>query len=301
MRALRPDIILLQEVYDTSTQEVLDVFVRNLQVPSGSNWQAARRTDCITISRFPITGSWPVNGNLVSRQQTAEAIGIDLLIANAHFPCCENESGRVQESLALISVLEDRLLEETARPQSLIIGGDLNSGGLAPELVLLSNAFMPLEMASPRHLYTNDQYTWGSRGSSFGSSRLDFILFDPATLFRQKAFILDTDLVPEEALSGLGLRASDTFVSDHLPLVMDVRSPHLPGFLEAQPMAADGSTTSAWFGDFNAFAYPQIEHERLGRLTVAEGDDPYWFGMSSGGWLWTSPETYPWVFVPKFD
>jgi endonuclease/exonuclease/phosphatase family metal-dependent hydrolase len=301
MTALRPDILLLQEVYDTPTQEILDLFAQNLQLPAGSEWQAARRTDCITISRFPITGSWPVNGNLVSRQQTAEAIGVDLLIGNAHFPCCENESGRIQESAAMISVLGDRLLEETARPQSLIIGGDLNSGGLAPELVLLSNAIVPLEMASPRHLYTNDQYTWGSRGSSFGSSRLDFILFDPTTLFRQKAFILDTDLVPVEALSTLGLSSRDTFVSDHLPLVMDVRSPRLPGFLVAQPMAADGSTTSAWFGAFNAFNYPQIEHERLGSLTVAEGDDRYWFGMASGGWLWTDPETYPWVYVPNFD
>ncbi len=300
MTAIRADIILLQEVYDTSTEEVLDFFQQNFQVPAGSEWHIARRSDCITVSRFPITGSWPVDGNLVSRQQTAEAIGVDLLIANVHFPCCENESGRLQESVKLVGVLEDRLLEETARPQSLIIGGDLNSGGLAPELVLLSNAFMPLEMASPRHLTTNDQYTWGSRGSSFGSSRLDFILFDPATLFRQKAFILDTDLVPVETLSELGLNANDTFVSDHLPLVMDVRSPHLPGFLAAAPMAADGSTTSAWFGAFNAVDYPQIEHERLGSLTVFDDDDRYWFGMAAGGWLWTNPETYPWIYVPNF-
>lgn len=301
LTALRPDIILLQEVYDTPTEEIRELFQQNLQVPAGSEWQVARRTDCITVSRFPISGAWPVNGNLVSRQQTAEAIGVDLLIGNVHFPCCENESGRVQESLALISVLEDRLLEETAQPQSLIIGGDLNSGGLAPELVLLSDAFMPLEMASPRHLYTNDQYTWGSRGSRFGSSRLDFILFDPATLFRQKAFILDTDLVPPEALSELGLNPSDTFVSDHLPLVMDVRSPRLPEFLEAAPMAADGSTTSRWFGSFNAFEYPRIDHERLGTLNVYEGDDRFWFSWASGGWLWTHPDAYPWVYIPNFQ
>jgi hypothetical protein len=101
-------------------------------------------------------------------------------------------------------------------------------------------------------------------------------------------------------LSELGLNAGDTFVSDHLPLVMDVRSPHLPGFLAAAPMAADGSTTSAWFGAFNAVDYPQIEHDSLGSLTVVDDDDRYWFGMADGGWLWTNPETYPWIYVPNF-
>ena len=299
LTALNPDIVLFQEFYDVPTASLLQYFRDNLQTPSDQQWQIARMQDCITLSRYPVAGTWPSNGNVVSRHLTGSAIGVDLLIANNHFPCCDNESGRVSEAASLIRLLETRLQEETTHPQALVIGGDLNSGGLAPELVDLTTSLVPLEMASPRHLYAFDQYTWGSLGSFYGSSRLDFLLFDPATLFRDKAFILDTDLMPSPALAAMKLEAADTFISDHLVLVLDVRSPHLPSTLQAAPMEADGSTVSSWWGPLNALEYPWIDHQGLGWLNLSEAGGGYWTWHGSNLWFWTSPGTWPWIYIPN--
>ncbi|MEX0331577.1 MAG: endonuclease/exonuclease/phosphatase family protein [Puniceicoccaceae bacterium] len=299
LEALNPDIVLFQEFYDVSTALLLRYFQDNLQTASDQQWEIARMHDCITLSRFPIENSWPSNGNIVSRHLTGEAIGADLLIANNHFPCCENESGRVNEAANLIQLLGTRLQDTTSFPQSLIIGGDLNSGGRAPELIDLTTSLVPLEMASPRHLYEYDQYTWGSLGSFWGSSRLDFILFDPATLFRDKAFILDTDVLPSSALEQLNLEAGDTFISDHLVLVMDVRSPQLPEPLQAAPMEADGSTVSNWWGTLNGLEYPWIHHEDLGWMYLYESGQGYWSRHTSGIWFWTGSSTWPWIYAAR--
>jgi hypothetical protein len=299
LTALNPDIVMFQEFYDVPTNFLLQYFSDNFQTSSSQQWEIARMHDCITLSRFPITDSWPSDGNIVSRHGTADAIGVDLLISNNHFPCCENESGRVREAGNVIQLLQARLNDTTTNPQSILIGGDLNSGGRAPELIDLTTSLMPLEMASPRHVYEYDQYTWGSLGSFFGSSRLDFLLFDPATLFRHKAFILDTDLLPAGALTEMGLQAGDTFLSDHLVLVMDVRSPNLPDVLQADPMAADGSTESSWWGGINGLDYPWIHHDQLGPVRIYESGNGFWSRESSGIWFWTGQDTWPWIYIPK--
>jgi hypothetical protein len=220
-----------------------------------------------------------------------------LLIVNAHLPCCNSgEDGRIEESANLLSVLNSRLSDQTGAPQSILIGGDLNSGGLAPELIDLTTTLVPLEMASPRHVYEYDQYSWGSLGSSFGSSKLDFFLFDPKTVFRKKAYTLDTDLLPQDALNAMGLQANDTFVSDHLPLVLDLTSRTLPAKLQAAPMEANGDTVSSWWGKLNAFIYPVILHKRLGWLRLYETETGFWYAKEDGSWHWTSPELWPWSY-----
>jgi endonuclease/exonuclease/phosphatase family metal-dependent hydrolase len=281
MVALQPDIVMFQEVYDAPTQTVLEFFQDNLQTKSNQPWVAARKHDCITVSSFPILDSWPSDNNIISRHQTADILGSDLLIANAHLPCCTNgESGRVQESAKMLNVLESILDDPAGTPQALIIGGDLNTGGIAPELLLLSNDLIPLEMASPRHLYWHDQYTWGSQGSFWGSSRLDFLLFDKEYIFRDKAYILDTDTLPPGALEEMGLEAADTFISDHLPIVFDIRSPNLPDHVQAETMEADGSTSSSWLGNINGMEYP-------------------WIYQQSIGWVFTPPQSPGWCWIPR--
>ena len=301
LMALQPDILLLQELYDTQNETLL-LFLRDtLQVKPGSEWVISRNQDCVTVSRFRVDGEWASYGNVLTRLDTTAELGRMLLAANNHFPCCDNESGRITESLDLLDLIDTRINEAGAPAQSIVIGGDLNSGGLAPELVLLTTGSVPLEMASPRHVYSYDQYTWGSGGSIYGSSRLDFLLFDPAMLFRQKAFILDTDLLPSSALDELRLQAGDTFVSDHLPLVLDLRARDLPALLQAVPLAPDGSTESVWFGRFNAARWPEIQHESLGPLRLYESNGGYWAATAWGGWLWTGPGAYPWVWAARFN
>jgi endonuclease/exonuclease/phosphatase family metal-dependent hydrolase len=300
LTAVQADIVLLQEIYDEPTADILTWFRNNLQLPSGYEWSIARNNDCVTLSSFPTVGSWPSNGNLVSRHATEDVLGYQLLIANTHLPCCtDGESGRVAESANLLSVLNSRYNDQTSAPQSVIIGGDLNSGGLAPELIDLTTTLMPLEMSSSRHVFHYDQFSWGSRGSSFGSSKLDFLLFDPATLMRYKAFLIDTDLLPADALTAMGLELNDTYLanqSDHLPLVVDFSSRTLSALLQASPMAANGDCASDWWGKFNGYLYPIILHERLGWLWLYETTNGYWYADVGGAWYYTRPDLYPWFY-----
>lgn len=300
LTAVQPDIVLLQEIYDEPTTEILALFRKNLQLPTGFEWQIARNHDCVTVSSLPIEGSWPSNGNLVSRHATEDILGYQLLIGNAHLPCCtDGEDGRIAESANMLNLIEVRLNDTTPAPQSLLIGGDLNSGGLAPELIDLTTGPVPLEMASARHVYQYDQFSWGSRGSSFGSSKLDFLLFDPATVMRYKAFLIDTDLLPASALTALGLVSNDTYLanqSDHLPLVVDLISPALPDILHASPMAANADSVSDWWGAFNAYLYPIIQHKRLGWHWLREAGEGLWYAGEDGNWFYTRPDLYPWFY-----
>jgi endonuclease/exonuclease/phosphatase family metal-dependent hydrolase len=301
LQALQADILLLQEIYETDSSEVLAFIEENFQVQAGGQWYLARNYDCITVSRFPIERSWLVDGNLVTRVDTRAQLGRYTVIANVHFPCCSNESGRVREAGNLLATMETALAEAAYGPQAAIVAGDLNSGGLAPELILLRNGERSLEMANCRHLEAWDQYTWGSLGSSFGSSKLDFFLFEPAQLFRDKAFVLDTDLLSLATLDRLGLEADDTFVSDHLPLVLDVRAAQLPQVLQAPPLRADGSTVSPWLGQLHARHYPWIKHNTLGWLALETVSGGAWGWSENGLWLWLAPDTWPWIWIPRFE
>jgi len=99
--AISPDIFNFQEIYDHSASDVVDLFNSWL----GGNWYGAGNSDCKTISRYPITGSWSIDGNLATLIDTTESLGTPILIINAHLPCCSYDQERQEESDAIIAFI----------------------------------------------------------------------------------------------------------------------------------------------------------------------------------------------------
>jgi hypothetical protein len=68
--------------------------------------------------------------------------------------------------------------------------------------------------------------TWIDAGSSFPPGRLDYAFVTDSVLDIDHEFVLHTPALPDAALQRHGLQAGDTnTASDHLPVVIDVRTP----------------------------------------------------------------------------
>ena len=89
----------------------------------------------------------------------------------------------------------------------------------------LGTAGGELGVARPARLRDRSLATWRTtrRGDPFSPGRLDYVLYRESVLGVERAFVFDAADLSPEVLRGLGLRGSDTLVSDHLPLVVDFR------------------------------------------------------------------------------
>ncbi len=124
---------------------------------------------------------------------------------------------------ALASVL-------AGRPDAgLVIGGDLNLVGSARPLAHLRSGLGTdgddLGVVRLPRLRDRSLVTWRATraGDPFSPGRLDYVLYRDSVLQVERAFVFDVADLSPEALRLLGVRASDTLESDHLPLVVDFR------------------------------------------------------------------------------
>ena len=111
----------------------------------------------------------------------------------------------------------------------LVVGGDFNLVGSARPLDELRRglgmAERDLTPARLERLRDRSLATWrGTRPTDpFSPGRLDYVLYQDATLQVERAFVFDAEDLSADARQQLGLRESDTRQSDHLPLVVDFR------------------------------------------------------------------------------
>jgi len=241
LRAIDPDVIFFQEIFEGTAEETAALLCDLLP---GRAWQAMGGRGGVLASRVPIeesgtTGS--ARGGLWARlapPDSAWARGPVLL--GPRPPCCENETGRQLELDATMAWLRNARDDGRIAPGTpLVVAGDMNLVGRSGQLAtLVSGAildgaawgapFAPdwdgtgLRDARPRHAGGREIYTWRGDGSAFPPGRLDFILDSDSVLGLGTSFVLWTpDLSPED-LEALGLEASDTAAaSDHLPVVAD--------------------------------------------------------------------------------
>lgn len=240
--AVAPDIIMLQEIYDHSLNETLQLVSNLVPPPLGTKWSGARNSDCFTISQFPIISSFNLSGNLVTLLDTTSVLQTNTLIVNAHLPCCGNESGRQFEVDQIMAFLRESQLPggslQLAANTPIVITGDLNLVGEASQLATLvtgdigSNTqfgpdFTPdWDGTSFRNVFSRQTekrmgYTWRADGSSFWPGQLDYFIFTDSVLELRNNYLLYT---PEMANpNSLGLNAGDSLVSDHLVFVTDFR------------------------------------------------------------------------------
>ncbi|PAP75677.1 endonuclease/exonuclease/phosphatase family protein [Rubrivirga marina] len=239
IRAIGPDVVAFQEIYDHSGAEAAALVAEAL----GGTWYSGDAgSDNLLVSRWPVTLERDLGGNSAFVVETPGEWERDLLVISAHTPCCTNESGRIEETdrfMRFVREVGEGSVAGVDPETPVAIVGDLNMVGTDRPLQtmltgdLVDNArfgpdFAPdldgtdLTDALPLHVGAPASFTWYNPGSDFPAGRLDFVVYTDSALDLDNAFVLFTPHLSADALATAGLRATDTGVaSDHLPLVAD--------------------------------------------------------------------------------
>ena len=241
LRAIDPDVILFQEIYNHSAEQTRDLLREMLP---GSTWHAVGGGCAVLASRVAIedfgsTGS-ERKGQWMKLASPGPVWSVGPVVLNPHPPCCENESGRQQELDRAIAWLRDaRAGGRLPSGAPVIVGGDLNLVGHSRQLRTLLEGTIGDEAAAgpsfppdpdgtaladvaPYHAAGAENYTWRSDESPFAPGRLDFLLYSDSVLGVGNSFVLWTPELGAAERDALGLEASDTAIaSDHLPVVAD--------------------------------------------------------------------------------
>ena len=246
VRALDPDILNFQEIYDHTPSETRQRFIDWLgETPS--DWYAAGNADCITVSRYPILYTEDLDTNLAVLVETDALLDRSLLIVNAHPPCCTNDDGRQEEIDQMLALLRRvRAGEHPEIPADVAVQltGDMNLVGLAQQLdslvtgdivdestwgpdvapdvdgSALFDTFPLLTEERIAYTYRND-----SSFASYWPGRLDVSIVSDSVLELGRQLVLETRFMSAQRLSDYALLANDSASSDHLPLITDVRRP----------------------------------------------------------------------------
>lgn len=244
--AINPDIIALQEVYNTPSANIAQFLNNKLPNSDGTAWQYAKGgVDVMVFTRWQLEAVENIDGNAVflTYDQSGER---PIIIYNAHFPCCNNDQGRQNEIDKLLSVMRDKEgspLINFSYPENtpIILTGDFNLVGLNQNYkslikgdIVNENQFGPdfkpdwdgsdLEDANPYVTGYPANYTWKNDQESYNPGKLDFFLYTGSVMHIENSFVLNTAYLDQEELIDLNL-ISDACLkaSDHFPLVIDMQ------------------------------------------------------------------------------
>ena len=239
LRAVDPDVILLQELRSTQSAEEL----RTLFSELGGEWtvmigDAGGNLRCGIATRLPLTDvpgsarvAFPGRSDWTVR---AAAIGVrvadrPLLLLSAHLKCCgrlgdESDQRRESEARGINEAVRRDL--RSGRFHGAVVGGDLNLvGGYTPMTLLRSRVDAndrDLEVLEPMQPCGRSNATWYAAGNDFTTGRLDFLLSTPSSLQVLHTFVFNTDSMDDAVLDQHRLQRSDAEkASDHFAVVAD--------------------------------------------------------------------------------
>lgn len=158
----------------------------------------------------------------------------DILATSTHLKCCgsagsEEDQLRYAESGAINAAFAKATGDVRGTLgrdiDAKIIGGDMNLVGTRGPLDVLRKGLdengRDLEPAVTGVIGESAIYTWRDDRGYFSPGRLDWFLTGDAKV--QQAFALDTRLIDPDQLAMWGLYPDDSAVSDHLPVVVDLK------------------------------------------------------------------------------
>jgi endonuclease/exonuclease/phosphatase family metal-dependent hydrolase len=261
LRALDPDVILLQELRDTHSGDEVAAFLNeHLAGASRSLWQVVFGEGggdlrCAVASRVRMLPAealrlvpYPERPDRHVRIAGAY-IGYGsqvLLAASIHLKCCGRIGGsedatRMTEVQAIRQAVATAIEQEDA--DGLIIGGDLNLVGSRAPLDALMEGLdadgSALAIAEALQIDGRTNATWSDPRQPFVPGRLDWMLCGDSRLACLRTFVLDARDLTTRWLQHHGLHAGDTAASDHLPLVADFQWQPRPQRSRREP-APDG-------------------------------------------------------------
>lgn len=254
-KALDPDIVGVQEVYNYSSAQLASLFEQWLPTTEGKAWyhggHDAGEGDTHLISRYPVVAS-----DQIDKESTVYMVdkeGQPIMVISSHPPCCNNDDGRrlafnnmmqfidrakkgegpeafhLEEGTPII-ITGDMNLVRDADQQRTLVHGEYTDPSYGPDMTpdWDGSSFEDSKAANP---FMPTSFTWYSPQSSFGAGRLDYIVYSGSVLTQKNAFSLHTPSLPDEAFApggvAEGLEKLDTQeASDHLPVVVDFGFPN---------------------------------------------------------------------------
>ena len=253
------DIITFQECGNTSYNDVLG-FLNTSPIYYPYIYPDLNSGN-LTISKYPSLQSWQVADRI-----DAELIDLpdsiystDILILNAHPPCCNNNQGRQENFDAFIEFIHDARtvggVIDLPVNTPISFSGDMNLVGYSEQYYTIVNGTIsdtvtfgvggfpdwdntPLE---DQVCYFNEKeisYTWDKSNPSLGDfppGRLDFVFFTNSVMSVDKSFIISTEHMSPLLLAQNNLLPDDTKIaSDHFPVIVDYKLPMInsTGFID---------------------------------------------------------------------
>jgi endonuclease/exonuclease/phosphatase family metal-dependent hydrolase len=225
LKALDPDVLLLQELDGVDTSETLCVFLdETLEKKWSAGLSKVHGTERHHQLRSAVATSFASKRNVSIDEQKAIYSVIDIQdkpvnFVSLHLRCCGGPTGEAEERRQEESTAIHHLVDNTSSPRW-IIAGDWNLVGTTKPLnIVRAGQFAIVEAYQPDGLLNA---TWSDTTSSFTPGRLDWMLYSPETLKPVNSFVLDTSDLDTTTLNNSNLNAEDTAkLSDHLPLVAD--------------------------------------------------------------------------------
>lgn len=216
-----PDVVLLQEEYNTSAADVEAA----IEGEFGTDWNVVKVRDNVIASPMALTKIQNFDDSYAAAILT-DASDRARLVLSVHPKCCghigsEEDKRRIDQSLAMIRTIK-LARQRFGDDLPILVAGDWNLVGSRSPLDLLTDPTGPdLRRLDARHAGGVEVYTWYAPDSSFGPGVLDLATVDRATAERSRAFLLDSRTISESSASALGLEPEDSAASDHLLLVID--------------------------------------------------------------------------------
>ena len=230
LKALQPDVLLLQELDGDDTPQTLTRFL--VETFDGS-WDVCCTPVSGTERHHKLRSAVATNRTLKSTQHvdseswkqikaiisTIDINKTPINFVSLHLRCCGGPTGEAEEQWQDEAWAIREAIESRQSP-SFVVAGDWNLVGTTKPLqIVQTNEFAIVDAYQPDGRINA---TWSDVTSSFTPSRLDWMLYSPKTLALVNSFVLDTADLDSETLHAHGLMSEDTAeLSDHLPLVAD--------------------------------------------------------------------------------
>jgi endonuclease/exonuclease/phosphatase family metal-dependent hydrolase len=248
VRAVDPDLFLLDEVDGTHAPDDLRSVLRGLRGGGDTVWHVSIGTGggnqrgaiasrepveaAPEFARLPypdsvvrdlLIGADSIRESLVRHLRAGVAAhgavvragGRRLLVVTVDLQCCGvaatwEERRRVFEARTIRQATRDALQRDSVH--GLLIAGDLNLVATAIPLAMLLGPYRaPHAGLIPAEAYHRDGrrvWTWDGRGTPFESKPLDFQLYAPTALERLFGLVLDSEDLTAEELAALGIDAN---------------------------------------------------------------------------------------------
>ncbi|MFG0293512.1 MAG: endonuclease/exonuclease/phosphatase family protein [Phycisphaerales bacterium JB050] len=221
LKSANPDIILLQEEYNTSAEEVEAAIEGVL----GGDWNIVKTRDTVIASPLPLTKLTSFNDAYSAAVIHPEGQAPRLILC-VHPKCCgyissDEDRRRIEETRAMIRTIQ-LARQRYGDELPVLLAGDWNLVGSRTPLDLLTNPTdADLKHIEARNPVNGETYTWYEAGSDFGPGMLDLVTVSANAAASSCAAVLDSTTLNPESLGSLGLKPDDSRASDHLMLVIN--------------------------------------------------------------------------------